>query len=239
MKYGLLVALVAAAACRAGGSSEDDTGTIPTPTNTDASFIPDAFGIREARFALQEDGRIGPTADGTWSLTLELVSEDGDVCDAIFEGTETQAQAVFPGTENVFARAARPEGLPEGSCSAADLPEPWANPMALLDAWGFAVGVTGAPETDILDGLDAADRKALEPYLFGGGVYLPGFDGDGDGNADQQPWRPVAIAWSEDDAGNLVPYQDRVEDGEILPGTYVVQPRQYFSPARALLRPAE
>ncbi len=239
MKYVLLVFLMATAACRAGGSSGDDTGTIPTPTTTDATFIPDLFGILEARFALQEDGRIGPTADGTWSITLELVSEAGEVCDAIFEGTQPQSQAVFSATENVFARAARPDGLPEGTCSAADLPEPWADPMALLDLWDFAVGVTGAPTDDILNTLDPDDLEALEPYLFGGGVYLPGFDGDGDGNADQQPWRPVAIAWSEDAAGNLVPYQDRVEDGELLPGTYVVQPRQYFSPARALLRPAD
>jgi hypothetical protein len=109
--------------------------------------------------------------------------------------------------------------------------------MSVLDAWSFGVGITGAPEQDVLDGLDPADREALEPYLFGGGVHLPGFDGDGDGNPDQQTWRPVAIAFGEDDDGNLVPYQERVEGGELLPGTYVVQPRQYFTPARALLRP--
>mgnify|MGYP000356447048 CR=1 FL=1 len=234
-----LFALVAA--CRGSGDTGTDSGVepTPTPTATDATFIPNAFGVKEARLALQPDGQIGPTADGTWSITVELVSESGDTCQAVFEGTTPAPQATFSGAgvSNVSVRALRPEGAPTGSCGSADLPEAWGDPLAALDAWAFGVGVTGAPDPDILDKLSEDDREALEPYLFGGGVYLAGVDGDGDGSPDQEPWRHVAIAWSEDDDGNLVPYDERVRAGELLPGTYVVLPQQYFTPARALLRP--
>ncbi len=245
MNTPIRLALVAATVvgCRDGGpgttDSSDGSSTATTPTDTEASFIPVAFGVKEARFRLQDDGRIGPTDDGTWSITVELIAENDDWCDAVFSGTTDAPQPVFPGVENVFGRAMRPEGPPSGSCADADLPVPWADPMPVLDAWDFAVGITGSPSQDVLDSMDPNDVEVLEPYLFGGGVYLEGVDGDGDGNADQQPWRDVAIAWCEDDTGNLVRTTDQISGGALLPGTYVVQAQQVFTPARALLLPPQ
>jgi hypothetical protein len=238
--YRVLPVLVAVlcGACRdsSGGKTQ---GTLFTDglitTATDAAFVPEGFGVTNARFAIADDGSIVAPPGGDILIVVQLISTDGDFCDATFRSAGPLVpQGWSQGTSAVLGWD-HDGTAPTGSCGSVDLPTAWGDGLSVIGSWTWGIGIAPAPTTEVEDRLDPSDREALAPYLLGAGMHLPGIDDDDGVPGDISEWQPNAYAWGVDANGDYIDADALIVGGDLQPAVYEVQAPSLLTPARALL----
>lgn len=205
--------------CRGAAGGGDPTFT---PTDTDATFLPAAFGFVAASFGVA-DGALA----GALSAEFQLHAQDGRVCTVGWAHPGPLPRASWGDAIGaLFAVDLPPDADITSDCGAVDAPEVWGDPTDVIVGWGFGLAITAAPTEDTLGHLSAEDRAALDGFLLGGGSFYS--------SASQDEWTPNAIGWGAD-GGTLRPVDEVLVGGQLVAGDYELLPQTLLQPASALL----
>jgi len=218
------VVYVGLIACRgvAGDDGQTFGPTPTTPTETNATFLPAAFGITDAQFEYRDGLVYGLTAN------FLMVTDDGQSCAADWSAPGPLGRAPWSNDVGALLAFEIPADASfHSDCDEEDFPKLWGGrPSEHIARWPWGIAITTSPTTDTLDRLDPELRTNLDGYLLGGGVRFPNTSGD--------PWTPNAVAW-ETVEGEIQAIDAVLVDGNLVPGRIDLPPQTLLTPAAALL----
>jgi hypothetical protein len=186
-----MLAFVLLGACDGNdkGPGSDDSGTTPTtPTDFDG-FLPVAFGITAAEFAVDAEGRAGGwlAADDTprpARMTLSIADAtvagagwvEGHYCEVSWEWTEPTPASGAPDTQ-AWSRWNPPTADVTDTCAALEFPPRWEGDVAAVvgrSVFGIGVGPLDPGVRAALEESFGTSFPDLEPYIGGGGFWWDG-----------------------------------------------------------------
>jgi hypothetical protein len=207
-------------------STDEHTGTLPT---TFDGFVPFAFGVTAADFAVSPEGDAAPWtgADGSpraARLTVSIADDTvatagwapGHFCAVTWSWSVPTPAATAPTTAAWRRWTPDPAtATVEDGCADLEFPPAWGGDVrGVLEGWTFGFGL-GPLDPQVREALEVAfgdEFAAFEPYIGGGGFYWDGLRGQQDLDAPDR-WR---TGWV--DTGVVYGFELDADGREVLAG---------------------